>query len=169
MKAATYLRLSLLLPFVVWGVCLLIFNITDMTPGTTSGLLVNSVIVLFLFYVFGIIGWFLPYLLLALILVILSFRVRAQTLIKVFALSPMIMAIFIMVFVIAILGDSLTPGTLAAAGGEFWGSSIWFAIVSLVWGYIAVAIGFGIYRLLQALHVIRDTDPSMAPAVTQAA
>ncbi len=173
MKTATYLRLSLLIPFVVWGICLLIFAITNLAPETNNGPVVNFLLVLFVFYVFGIIGWLLPYLLLALILLILSFRVGAQTLIKVFALSPVIMAAFIMVFVIGILGDSLTPGTLApdidAAGGELWSSPVWFGIVSLVWGYISVAIGFGMYRLLQALPVIRDTETPMAPAVTEPA
>jgi hypothetical protein len=173
LKTATYLRLSLLIPFVVWGICLLIFAITNIIPGSTSGPVINSVIILFLFYVFGIIGWLLPYLLLALILLILSFWVRAQTLVKIFALSPMIMAIFIMIFVIVMLADSRTPGTLSpdltGNAGEFLGSPVWFGIVSLVWGYISVAIGFGIYRLLQALQVIRDAETPSAPVAAESA
>lgn len=172
MKTTTYLRLSLLIPFVVWGVCLALFAVTNVSP-TTGGLVGRSIGILFLFYVFGIIGWLIPYLLLCLILLILSLKNGAETLIKIFALSPLAMALFVVAFVIIILGGSPDPSSLspdlATPAGEFFGSSAWFAIITLVWGYICVAIGYGIYRLLQALHVIRDTPAPVAPNVTEAA
>jgi hypothetical protein len=171
MKTTTYLRLSLLIPFLVWGVCVLLFAITNATPGT-GGLVINSIIILFLFYVFGIIGWLLPYLLLSLLLLILSFKIRVQTLIKVFALSPIAMAVFIVLFVTLVLGSGDTAAVspdLATGAGEFFGAPVWFGIVTLVWGYLCVAIGFSIYKLLQRLQIIRDIETRVTPAITEAA
>ena len=172
MKTTTYLRLSLLIPFVVWGVCALVFAVTTVSPDS-GGLVARLTIIFFLFYTFGIIGWLFPYLLLTLILLILSLKNRAGTLIKVFALSPLAMALFVVVFVIVILGGSPDPSSLspdlATSDGEFFGSPVWFTIVTLVWGYICVAIGFGIYRLLQALHVIRDFPTPLAADTAEAA
>ena len=45
------------------------------------------------FYVFGIIFWFLPYALLSLILLVLSFISQARVTMKVFALSPLAMTL----------------------------------------------------------------------------
>lgn len=172
MKTTTYLRLSLLIPFVVWGVCLALFAVTNVSPAT-GGLVARSILIFFLFYLFGIIGWLIPYLLLCLILLILSLKNGVETLIKIFALSPLAMALFVVVFVIIILGGNPDPSSLspdlATPAEEFFGSSAWFTIVTLVWGYICVAIGLGMYKLLQAVHVIRDTPALLAPDVTAAA
>jgi hypothetical protein len=169
MKTTTYLRLSLLIPFVVWGVCLLIFAVTNLAPETTNGPMLNFFLVLFVFYVFGILGWFLPYVLLSLILLIWSFKGQAQTLVKMFALSPFAMTVIIMIFVSIVLGSGQDPATLSpdlAANADFLGSPVWFGIVTLLWGYICVAIGWSVYLLLQRLHIIRDTENWVTPAVT---
>ena len=42
MKTTTYLRLSLLIPFVVWGVCVLLFAVTNV-PHTTGGVVARSI------------------------------------------------------------------------------------------------------------------------------
>jgi hypothetical protein len=65
MKTALYLRLSLLIPIFIWGVCLL----------------------------FLIIARAFPYLLLSLILLSLRFVVQGWATIKIFALSPVVMTI----------------------------------------------------------------------------
>ena len=98
MRTTTYLRLSLFIPFLVWGICLLLFilwsKVASDTPEPNGPHILTGLILwTFLFYVFGIIGWFVPYLLLALILLILSFRSRAEVLMKVFAFAPLAMAL----------------------------------------------------------------------------
>jgi hypothetical protein len=37
---------------------------------------------------------------------------------------------------------------------------------SLIWGYVCVGIGFGIYKLLQHLQIIRDEAIGVAPGPT---
>lgn len=171
MKTNTYLRLCLLIPFLVWGVCLLLFLVTNVSPDT-GGLVLRSIAVSMLFYLFGIIGWFLPYLVLVLILLILSFITPARTLIKIFALSPLMMAVFISLFVLVIMDSSPDASTLAPElatnAGGFLGSPVWFGILALIWGCVCVGIGLGIYKLLQALHVIRDASILVPAAVPEA-
>lgn len=165
MKTTTYLRLALLIPFLVWGLCVLFFAIwssfessglESMGSNVITGLFLWTI----LFYTFGIIGWFLPYLLLSAILLVWSFRSRAQVLMKVFALSPLAMAILIVSFMSLLsLGaddwNTFSPNPMANFE-SFFGSSVWFALLALIWGYICVGVGLGVYKLLQWLGFIKD-------------
>lgn len=164
MKTTTYLRLSLLTPFLVWGICVLFFIVWSASDSsgpvanesTIAGIILWSI----LFYVFGIIGWFLPYLLLSLVLLIWSFRSRAEVLMKVFAWSPVAMAILIVIF-LSIISMSTQDWDMflsnpMANPENFFGSPLWFVILTLIWGYICVGIGFGIYKILQRRGFIRD-------------
>jgi hypothetical protein len=164
MKTTTYLRLSLLTPFLVWGICVLFFLILG--AAGSSGLTVDESTILgimlwaIVFYVFGIIGWFLPYLLLSLVLLVWSFRARAEVLMKVFALSPVAMAILVVLFLSMISFGSqdwsmFVTNPLSDAE-NFFGSPLWFVILTLIWGYACVGAGFGIYKTLQRRGFIKD-------------
>jgi hypothetical protein len=165
MKTATYLRLSLLIPFLVWGVCLLFFLLLGAFEPTGSEIMGSNIVLglvfwTILFYLFGILGWFLPYALLAVVLLIWSFRSQAQVLMKGFAFSPFVMAVLI-VLVVNLLsmgsGDwKLFSSTSTERFEDFFGSSLWFVILTLGWGYLCVGIGFGVYKFLERLGFIRD-------------
>lgn len=167
MKTKTYLRLSLLIPFLVWVICVAIFFIwSEVAPDgpgfdDSEGTLMFVLLAL-IFYVFGIIGWFIPYLLLSVILVVWSFRTNAQTLMKVFALSPAIMALIVLIFVNALsLGDANVNQFLSDPGGNvqnFLGTNVWYAAITLFWGYLCVGIGYGIYKFLQRQGFIRQDE-----------
>ena len=171
MKLTTYLRLSLLIPFLVWGVCLLFFILLGMLEPAGSEIMGSNIVLgllfwIILFYVFGIVGWFLPYVLLSLILLILSFRSRAQVLIKVFALSPLFMTILIVILVNLWSIGSENWDMFSYNPSEnlenFFGSTLWFALLTLVWGYLCVGIGYGLYKFLQRRGLIKDellTEP----------
>jgi hypothetical protein len=165
MKTGTYLRLSLLIPFLVWGVCLLFLIVASTFPANelvSSKLttITDLVFLFFMFYVFGIILWFFPYLLLSLILLFLSVRVQARAALKAFALSPIAMTIL----TIAVLdlmatsasGDGAILSNSLAGDQDFISLNILALTFSLIWGYICVGIGFGIYKLLQRSRTIRD-------------
>jgi hypothetical protein len=165
MKTTTYLRLSLLIPFLVWGVSILFFMFLSLLNPTGSALMdFNSVFTLIiwaiLFYAFGIIVWIFPYFLVSLVLLIWSFRSRAQALIKVFALSPLVMAILVMIIVNLLLpgGENQDISSYAQTGNleGFFASNLWFVFLALGWGYICVGVGWGFYKLLQMLGMIRD-------------
>ena len=172
MKTTTFLRLSLLIPFLVWGMCVLFFVLwsgSDSSgPVANESSMLGIILWSILFYVFGIIGWFLPYLLLSFILLFWSFRSRAGVLMKVFALSPVAMAILIVVFLSMISAstqdwDMFLSNPLVSTE-NFFGSPLWFVILTLVWGYICVGIGFGIYKILRRRGLIKDeVNPAAVP------
>lgn len=157
MKTKTYLRLSLSIPFLVWGFCLAIFLIWSKLLPDGSGFNgpegpVMIILLPLLFYVFGIIGWLIPYLVLAVILFFWSFRSKAETLMKIFALSPWVMALFVLILTnVLSIGNagwsefSSNPTTNALL---FLGSNVLYAVLTLFWGYICVGIGYGSYKLL---------------------
>lgn len=162
MKTTTYLRFSLLIPFLVWGVSILLFMLWGELDPSSLGDGSDLRLYIFIslaFYVFGIIGWFLPYLILAFILLIWSFKSRADVLMRGFALSPLVMAVFTVLFVLTLFrGDDIGSASpeFVTNPGEFIGSNIFFAVLALFWGYLNVAIGYGIYKLLQRGQIIRD-------------
>ena len=167
MKTMTYLRFSLLIPFVIWGICLLVILIMDAVSQNqfTSRLpeaISVGVAVFFTAYVLGILFWILPYLLLALILFFSTFISQARVALKLFALSPLAMMLLTLATVIIM--------SLSSSGSidqDF--SSLVLLVIALVlsWGYICVGIGYGIYRLLQRRGTIRDEtlmQTSLQPA-----
>jgi hypothetical protein len=164
MRTKTFLRVSLLIPFLVWGICVLFFLIWSATdsggPTANESTILGVMLWAILFYVFGIIGWFLPYLLLSLVLLVWSFRARAEVLMKVFALSPLAMSVLIVIVLSVISAGSqdwdMFQANPLASAENFFGSPLWFVILTLLWGYICVGVGFGIYKILQQRGHIRD-------------
>jgi hypothetical protein len=165
MKTTLYLRLSLLIPILVWGVCLLILIVASASPTNDLGpahsmTIPNLIFLFFAFYVFGIIVWVFPYLLLSLILLALRFMAQGQATIKVFALSPIPMTILTMLSVNLLAmeasGDGMILSNPFVKDQNFIGFNILALLLSLIWGYICVGMGFGIYKLLKQRHLIKD-------------
>jgi hypothetical protein len=89
MKTTTFLRLSLLIPFLVWGICVLFFIVLSVISASSQ-------------------DW------------------------DMFQANPL-------------------------GGAEnFFASPLWFVILTLLWGYICVGVGFGIYKILQRRGFIKD-------------
>ena len=174
MKTTTYLRLSLLIPFLVWAFCALtLFLLSAFEPdelGSDGPTAFAVIAIFFLYYVFGILVWFLPYLLLCMVLLVWSFKSRAQVLIKGFALSPFGMAFLVLAFVnmLSLNGEDMSRlgSNREAFVEDLWGSNVVFLVLTLLWGYLCVGIGYGTYKILQRLELIRDdTVPSAMPLV----
>ena len=173
MKTTTYLRWSLLIPFVVWGLSLLVFlvltklPIADGSMDAIDSMSFMDAFSLFLaFYVFGIILWIFPYLLLGLILFFWSFIGKAPAMIKAFALSPIAMSLLTAAVLIIIEFGGRTSGvpsgfeTLDTSSGA---AILLFAGVALIWGYMCVGVGYGLYRILKRREIIRDEEVLPAP------
>ena len=165
MKTVTYLRLSLLIPLLVWGLCLLVYiPIASATPEIELGYMAEAsgpawVTIFFAFYIFGIFVWIFPYLLLSLILFFWSFISQARTALKVFALSPLAMTILTITMLnILALNNTGEAAILSdlAIDQDYISLNILGAAFTLIWGYICVGVGFGIYKLLQRRRIIRD-------------
>jgi hypothetical protein len=83
-----------------------------------------------------------------------------RTLMKVFALSPVAMAILILTS-LSVMSASTQDWDMSLANPlanseNFFGSPLWFVILTLVWSYICVGLGFGIYKILQRRGLVKD-------------
>jgi hypothetical protein len=117
---------------------------------------VGAVGIFVILYVFGIIIWIFPYVLLAMILFFWSFIGRAKTMLKVFALSPVAM-VALTIAMPSIL--FLSPGGFLGSARVFeeWMTiSLFLAGIALVWGYFCVVIGYVFYKILQHIGWIND-------------
>ena len=171
MKTAMYLRLALLIPILVWGVCLLFFIIASTAPinefASSESTTTTPMFVFFGFYTFGIVFWFFPYLLLSQLLLALSFITKAGTTLKIFALSPIAMTILTITLLnlvaLGTSGDSAILSNPLVKDQDFISFNMLSLVLSLIWGYICVGIGFGLYKLLQYLRIMRDEVNTTTP------
>lgn len=177
MKTRVYARLALLIPLLIWAIFLLV------------GMLINAVIpaelrsngpntffdlleIVLLFYVIGILFWFLPYLVVSAILLLVSFKSRLNVLKYLFVLSPFAMAMLVMLEVTII---SLATGGIAMPSDELVsnlktsvGVNLLFGVLALVWGYICVALALGCYKLLQHFGRIKEEEKINSEAIAVA-
>ena len=164
MKTRAYARLSLFIPFLVWVVSLLLFLayvfLADGQSAAETPTLVAVVGVLLLFYIIGIVYWLIPYVLVSLALLLLSFISSERVLKVVYPLSPILMSALILIVVttltINLPESSLLTADLSSTFQDSIGSGFLFAIITLIWGYICVGLGFGGYKLMQAFGMIKE-------------
>jgi|WetSurMetagenome_2_1015567.scaffolds.fasta_scaffold319059_2 hypothetical protein len=167
MKTRTFARLALLIPLLVWVISLLLllsafafFPDSETTSETPT--LVAGAEMLLLFYIIGIIYWLIPYLLVSLGLLFVSFLSKERILKAAYLLSPILMAIVIMIMVTTIttlpLEGSLPISDLTSNFRDSIGAGGLFAIIALIWGYICVGLGFGVYKLLQHFRMIKEDE-----------
>ena len=79
---------------------------------------------------------------------------------KGFALSPIAMTMLTVSLVnllaIGTSGDGVILSNPAVKDQDFISFNILVFALSLIWGYICVGIGFGIYKLLKQIGLIKD-------------
>ena len=167
MRTRSYARLALLIPLLLWVILLLVELLINAVipaelrsngPTTFFGFLEMFV----LFYLIGILIWFLPYLVLAIALLVASFRSRPEMLRYLFILSPFAMAILAMMEATLV---SLPAGGFASPSADLAtnfttgiGINLMMGILSLVYGYICVGLGFAGYKLLQRFGKIKEEE-----------
>lgn len=181
MKTKTYARLALLIPLLIWVILLfveLVINLVIPADLRSSEQMTvfGFLELIMMFYVFGILFWFLPYLVLSIALLLISFTSRLKLLQFLFILSPFAMAILAMmegtIITLAtrdLFRQSADILSNLIASTSF---SLIMGILSLVFGYICVGLGYGGYKLLQQFGLIVDeekTKVEIIPITNQAA
>ena len=174
MKPQTYLRSSLLLPYVLWAVMALLASIqgfsgdTSLLGETVEFLNVGFLAALFLV---GIFLWFVPYTLLALGLLLWSRNKEVKTIVRVFASSPVMLTILILLEVNILSVVLEDPGvTLTVSHLKDLMSLNLLAIgLTLGAGYFCVVVGFGLYVLLQKLRVLKEPGTEIQPVIHETA
>lgn len=173
MKPQTYLRFSLLLPYALWAVMVLLTYIQGFRADTS---LLGEATEFFnlgfiaAIYLVGILFWFLPYTLLALGMLVWSINKQVKTIVRVFALSPFILTALILLEVnlLSMVADPMSF-TSQADVQDLMSLNVLAVGFTLGAGYFFVAVGFGIYRLFQRLNLIKEAGMENQPVLTQAA
>jgi hypothetical protein len=176
MKNRTFARLSLLIPPGIWVISLLLLIagfafFPDFLTSSETPAPVGAVELLILFYVIGIVYWILPYLVLSLTLLLISFIVTEKVLKVAYLFSPilmtsMIMTVVVVTTIIPVVGSLLIdyfPSTFQDSGLTdalyvivvLYAILELIAIVALIWGYICLGLGFVAYKLLQQFGMIK--------------
>jgi len=172
MKTRTYVRLALLIPLVIWVILLppeILINLVMPADLQSSGpdTFFGLIEIVFAFYVIGILFWFLPYLILSIVVLFASFRSRLEVLKYLLFLSPFAMALLIMtelaIISVATWGFSTTSAgfqedIIISTAFFLLVGVLGLGILALVWGYLCVGLGFGGYKILQRFGKIKDEE-----------
>ena len=172
MKPLVYLRLALLFPYVLWVILLLLMRVL---PGMDSSLTLEasaisrSLEMLPMLYVLGILFWFVPYTLLALTLVMWSRQKQAHRIVRVFALSPIMLTALMLleINVLSVAFDDPALGAPVSGFSDLMSLNLLAVLLTLGAGYFCVALGFGLYKLLQRLNILRASAALVEPAMIE--
>ena len=167
MKTKTYARLALLIPLLIWVILIFVeLAINLVIPAdlrSSEQMTVFGFLEMFImFYVMGILFWFLPYLVLSIAMLLISYKISLERLQYVLILSPFAMAILAMMEATLV---SLPAGGFASPSADLAtnfmtgiGINLMMGILSLVYGYICVGLGIAGYKLLQRFGKIKEEE-----------
>lgn len=137
-----YYRLALLLPYIIWVICAaILFTTKILTHNNMEWLYLFWLGELFGVIIFSIFFWFVPYTIVIIALLIWSRIGDNRKFIIAINLSPLMLA--------SIIWISLIMTNSASLMG--W---LFLAVISIVTGYIFVAIFHGLHRLLKSRNII---------------
>ncbi|MBN1451756.1 MAG: hypothetical protein JW963_12135 [Anaerolineales bacterium] len=154
-KPQNLLRSLLLIPYLTWGIALLFVYLVSGPAGNlyTSNAFFDALMGVTSFYTIGILLWGIPYTILAVGLFLWSINKPAPTIYKVFAFSPFVLSILM---VIEILLISFWP--LQAQTSEVsmdLSTPILVAIIpTIIYGYGFVGAGSLLYKVARRLTFI---------------
>ena len=148
MKPRTYFGIALLFPYILWGMCALVFYLVS-SQGTSEAW--SYILIPIGIYTFGIFLWFIPYTVLAIGIWLWSRNKSIQAIYKAGILAPFFLALVMLVVSIPL---SIGTGDVK----EMFKSAVSEALVlggfSLVFGYLCVGIVLGLYKFLLSKNII---------------
>jgi hypothetical protein len=168
MKTQTYIRSSLLTPYILWviflGIAMTASRAVDDASASTSFITIMSTITNF--YVIGIILWGIPYTILAFGLWLWSRGRDLQKITRVFALSPFFLAILMMLetFIVSFNWSDMANG-FSQLSTDFGASFLTFGGLSILYGYLCIGFAIGLYKILKSLNVFNREEKVSTPAV----
>jgi hypothetical protein len=166
MKPQTFLRLSLLVPYLLWGISAGIAAVVSSSKNTLfyTNSILNVLLYIPMLYAFGIFIWGIPYTLLAVGLGLWSRGKPTQKTIKIFALSPVMLAILISleIFAFSVNWNDLRAG-FSQNSADFGASILSIGALAVVFGYLSIGVVAGIYKVLTLLNVIKNENEMAHP------
>jgi hypothetical protein len=152
-KPQNLLRLLLLIPYLAWGITLLLVSLISAAAGNsyTSNAVFEALVGVASFYTIGIVVWGIPYTILAVGLLLWSINKPAHNIFKVFVFSPFLLSI-LMGLEIALI--SFWPPQAPSLEGlmNFLSYILVAVIPTLIFGYVFVGVGGFIYKTAKHLN-----------------
>jgi hypothetical protein len=166
MKPQTLLRVSLIIPYLLWGLSAIIVAVVSSSknsPFDTSSI-INMLLYIPMLYAFGIFIWGIPYTLLAVGLGLWSRGKPTQKIIRAFAWSPVMLAILISLkmFAFSINWNDLGAG-FSQNSIDFGASILGIGGLAIVFGYLSIGVVAGIYKVLTLLNLIKNENEMAHP------
>jgi hypothetical protein len=159
MKPQTFFRLALLVPYILWGIGLLVMLPLSAMENELSETW-NFILMPIAFYTIGIILWFLPYTILAIGLGIWAKNKSINSLRNTALAAPFLFFVLMSIEIIIVNLPATTITEFLSAIAE---QSLAFGVFSLLYGYVCVGIAFGIFKLLQHKNLIAiEVPPSLS-------
>ena len=159
MKTPTFLRLSLLAPYILWGLLAGGFAlVSEKLPTMETRLIVEIIAAVVFFYTIGIVIWGVPYTVLAIFLWLWSINKSSKRMGRVFAFSPLLMTLLVAVEMIVIYllqreGASPDFGQTVAV----------VSLLSIPFGYLLIGVVAGIYVLMRKIDFIKVDNEETSP------
>lgn len=154
MKPRTFFGLALLFPYILWGICALIFALISSREISENW---NVALMPVAFYVFGIVLWFIPYTVLAVGMWIWSRNKSTNALRKLALIAPLLLFVFMLIEVVAV---SLPMDSITGLTKDLLNQSALVGGFSLTFGYLCVGIALGIFKFLQTKKIIAEESPA---------
>ena len=156
MKSRTYFGITLLIPYLLWGICGIIAALLSKQEISETW---NMILLPVFYYLIGIIFWFIPYTILAIGMWIWSKGRSIKSVKTLILIAPFVLFILTWIEMAAIT----LPGQSAAESGNYiLGISALTGGFSIVFGYFCIGIALGIYKLLKKRNMIMDETPTAA-------
>ena len=161
MKPQTLLRLSLIIPYLLWVLSAIIVMVVSSSKNTAfaSSAIINVLLYVPMLYALGIYLWGIPYTLLVIGLWLWSRGKTTQKIIRTFALSPLMLAILIS---LELLAFSINWNDLGAGfsqnSADFGASVLGLGMLAIVFGYLSIGVVMGIYKVLTLLNFIKNEN-----------
>lgn len=165
MKPKTFLGLALLFPYMSWVICALIAFLLSSQELSAAW---NALLAPVFYYAIGIVIWIAPYTLLAIGLGLWSRGKAPRQIAKVFAFSPFMLAVLLvmMMLIISIDWNHIGAG-LSYLSPDFGMSMLAIAGLALIYGYFCIGIIVGIYKVLKMLKMIKDEEEANQIMINQ--
>jgi hypothetical protein len=165
MKPKTFLGLALLFPYALWAVCALIAFLLSSQDLSTNW---NIVLTPVFYYAIGIVIWIAPYTVLAIGLGLWSRGKAIQRIAKVFAFSPFMLAVLLVMMMLIMSVDWNHIGAgLSYLSPDFGISVAAITGLALVYGYFCIGIIVGIYKILKMLKMIKTEEEANQIMINQ--
>lgn len=159
MKPQTFFRFALLVPYILWGIGLLV-TLSLSAMGDELSETWNFILTPVAYYTFGIVLWFLPYTILAIGLGVWAKNKSVNSLRNMALTAPFLFFVlmFIEIIVVNLPVTSATESMSAIAE-----QSLAIGIISLLYGYLCVGIAFGVFKFLQYKNLLAiEVPPSLS-------